>query len=203
MHILMEGPQRGLVGDHFGQTDSFLVEVSQTAFGKPLVWVQCLPDRPNAIDVTVFLKGIKSAPRKTIVDLSQSGKSLPVMQPEDGIKCRNRNLGHMAPISAGPVVNVVVDELDVDISLDSGILVDSHRRKLRIAQRIGQKAIHHFGRGSVNFTVYGVFCRHELSYLFIPDHPVNPCPATGRGLGLFWTAASFDTIAILEGSLGK
>ena len=127
----MEGPQRGLVGDHFGQADCLLIEFPQTTFGEPLLWVQCLPDRPNAIDVTVFFERDKiSAEKGKIVDLLQSGKPLPVMQPEDGIECRDRNLGHMAPISAGPVVNVVVDELDVDISLHSGVLIDGHRRKL-------------------------------------------------------------------------
>lgn len=121
-----------------------------------------------------FLEGTKSALREINVDLSQPGKPLPVMQPEDGIECRDRNLGHVAPLSAGPVVNVVADELDVDICLDSGILVDGHRRKLRIFQRISQEPIHHFGRSSVYFLVDGAFCGHELGYLLILDHPVNP-----------------------------
>lgn len=144
-----------------------------------------------------------SAEKGKIVDLLQSGKPLPVMQPEDGIECRDRNLGHMAPISAGPVVNVVVDELDVDISLHSGVLIDGHRRKLRIVQRISQESIHHFGRGSVYLTVDGAFCGHELGYLLILDHPVNPWPTIGRGLGLIGTAAGSDTIAVLEHSTGK
>lgn len=200
----MEGPQRGLVGDHFWQTDCFLIEFPQTAFGEPLVRVQYLLDRPNETKVTVFLKGIKSALREINLDLSQSGKPLPVMQPEDGIECRDRNLGHVAPISAGLVVNVVVDELDVNISLDFGILINGNRRELRIVQRISQESIHHFRRGSVYFTfVNRVFCGHELSYLLIPDHPVNPWPAIGRDFGLLGTAAGFDTIAILEGSLSK
>lgn len=125
------------------------------------------------------------------------------MQPKDGIECRDRNLGHMAPISAGPVVNVVVDEFDVDISLDSGILADGHCRKLRIAQRISQESINHFGRGSVYFIVDGVLCGHELGYLLIVDHPVNPRPTVGHGLGLIGTAAGSDTIAILEYFMSK
>lgn len=109
----------------------------------------------------------------------------------------------MTTVSAGPVVNVVVYELNVDISLDSRILVDGHRRKLRIFQRISQESINHFGRGSVYFLVDGALCGHELGYLLVLDHPVNPWPSIGRGLGLIGTAAGFDTIAILEHSMGK
>lgn len=61
----MEGPQRGFVGDHLGQTNCLLIEYPHAAFGEPLVWVQCLPDRPNAINVTVFFERDKiSAERK-------------------------------------------------------------------------------------------------------------------------------------------
>lgn len=125
------------------------------------------------------------------------------MQPKDWIECRDRNLGHMAPISAGPVVNVVVDEFDIDISLDSGILVDGRRRKLRIVQRISQESINHLGRGSVYLIVDGILCGHELGYFLIVDHPVNPRPTVGHGLGLLGTTAGSDTIAILEYSMVK
>lgn len=95
-------------------------------------------------------------------------------------------------------MNVVVDEFDIDISLDSGILVDGRGRKLRIVQRISQESINHFGRGTVYFIVDGVLCGHELGYLLIVDHPVNPRPTVGHGLGLIGAAAGSDTIAILE-----
>ena len=114
----------------------------------------------------------------------------------------------MATVSAGPVVDVVVDELDIHISLDLGasahnICISSYGRKVRIVQRISQESIYHFGCRSIILIVDSTSTLHEFSDLFVVYHPLFPAPVMVSDLRFIGPAAGSIALIVLGSSWCK
>lgn len=102
------------------------------------------------------------------------------MKPEDRVKRRDRDLGHMAPFTPRPPVDVVVDELDIHIGRHlRAVLSNSRSREFLIAKGIREQSVDQFCCSPVIIPIYCAMLAQELFHLFIIDDPLNPVVAVG------------------------
>lgn len=103
-----------------------------------------------------------------------------MVKPEDWVKRRDGDLGHVATFTPCPPVDVVMDELDIHIGRDLwAVLFNSRSREFLVVNRVREQSVDQFCCSPVIVPIHCAMLAQELFYLLIIDDPLDPVLAVG------------------------